>query len=224
MIIRNRLKYAATFKESMLITKQRLIKVDGKHRTDPKFPVGFMDTITIDKTGDKYRMLYDAKGRFQLHKISEAETQIKLCKVKNVSYAPNRTPFLSTHDGRTIRFPDPNVRINDTIVVDQASGKIKEWVRFKPGALVMITGGANTGRIGEIVNRERHPGSFDIIRVKDSADNKFATRIANCFVIGATATTPLVSLPKAKGIRTSLVVDREKKLADQIKQRKKGKH
>jgi len=222
MIIRNRLKYAWTYPETFLVLKQRFVKIDGKVRTDPKFPVGFMDTVTIEKTGDKFRVLYDSKGRFTLTKISEAESQTKLCRVKNVAYAPGRTPFLSTHDGRTIRFPDPNVRINDTILIDQASGKIKEWIRFKPGALVMITGGANTGRVGEIISRERHPGSFDIIRVKDSADNKFATRIANCFVIGNSAQTPLIALPRGKGIRTSLVVDRERKLQDAIK-RKKGK-
>jgi small subunit ribosomal protein S4e len=223
MILRNRLRYASSYPEAFLILKQRFVKIDGKARTDPKFPVGFMDTITIEKTGDRFRMLYDAKGRFQLNKITEAESQTKLCRVKKIAYAPNRTPFLSTHDGRTIRFPDPNVRINDTIVVDQATGKIKEFVRFKPGALVMITGGANTGRIGEIISRERHPGSFDIVRVKDAADNKFATRISNVFVIGASPSTPLISLPRQKGIRASLVVDRERKLAEMKKQRK-GKH
>jgi len=223
MILRNRLKYASTYPESFLILKQRFIKIDGRVRTDPKFPVGFMDTITIEKTGDRFRMLYDAKGRFALNKITEAEAQTKLCRVKNVAYAPNRTPYLSTHDGRTIRFPDPNIRINDTIVVDQATGKIKEFVRFKPGALVMITGGANTGRVGEIISRERHPGSFDIVRVRDAADNKFATRISNVFVIGANPSSPLVSLPRQKGIRASLVVDRERKLAEMKKQRK-GKH
>jgi len=223
MIIRNRLKYAATYPEAFLILKQRFVKIDGKVRTDPKFPVGFMDIITIEKTGDRFRMLYDSKGRFTLNKITEAETQTKLCRVKDVAYAPNRTPYLSTHDGRTIRFPDPNIRRNDTVVVDVNTGKIKEWVRFKPGALVMVTGGANTGRVGEIVALERHPGSFDIVRIRDAADNKFATRVNNVFVIGANATSPLIALPRQKGIRVSLVVDRERKLAEMKKQRK-GKH
>merc|ERR1719264_1441054 len=31
----------------------------------------------------------------------------------------------------------------------------------------MITGGRNTGRVGTIMSRERHPGSFDIVHVKD---------------------------------------------------------
>ena len=33
----------------------------------------------------------------------------------------------------------------------------------------MITGGRNLGRVGLVMHRERHPGSFDIVHVKDSA-------------------------------------------------------
>lgn len=40
------------------------------------------------------------------------------------------------------------------------------------------------GRIGVITNRERHPGSFDVVHVKDANGNSFATRLSNIFVIG----------------------------------------
>lgn len=40
------------------------------------------------------------------------------------------------------------------------------------------------GRIGVITNRERHPGSFDVVHVKDTTGNSFATRLSNIFVIG----------------------------------------
>lgn len=52
----------------------------------------------------------------------------------------------------------------------------------------MVTGGANLGRIGVITNRERHPGSFDVVHVKDSTGNNFATRLSNIFVIGKVRT------------------------------------
>ena len=42
VFLRNRLKYALTADEVKRIVKQRLIKVDGKVRTDPTFPAGFM--------------------------------------------------------------------------------------------------------------------------------------------------------------------------------------
>nr|CAD7263766.1 unnamed protein product [Timema shepardi] len=43
IFLRNRLKYALTNCEVKKIVKQRLVKVDGKIRTDPNYPTGFMD-------------------------------------------------------------------------------------------------------------------------------------------------------------------------------------
>jgi hypothetical protein len=38
-----------------MILMQRLVKVDGKVRTDTTYPAGFMDVITLDKTDDHFR-------------------------------------------------------------------------------------------------------------------------------------------------------------------------
>lgn len=45
IFLRNRLKYALTNSEVTKIVMQRLIKVDGKVRTDPNYPAGFMGKI-----------------------------------------------------------------------------------------------------------------------------------------------------------------------------------
>ena len=55
-------------KEVETIMKQRLIKIDGKTRTDTKFPTGFMDVVQIEKTGENFRIIYDVKGRFTVHR------------------------------------------------------------------------------------------------------------------------------------------------------------
>ena len=44
VFLRNRLKYALTGDEVKKIVKQRLIKVDGKVRTDTTYPAGLMGT------------------------------------------------------------------------------------------------------------------------------------------------------------------------------------
>ena len=54
---------------------------------------------------------------------------------------------------------------------------------------------------------QRHQGSFDIVHVKDSAGHIFATRLGNVFVIGE-GTKPLVSLPKSKGLKVSIIEQR----------------
>jgi len=42
LILRNRLKYALTYKEVTSILQQRVVKVDGKIRMDKCFPCGIM--------------------------------------------------------------------------------------------------------------------------------------------------------------------------------------
>ena len=57
VLLRNRLKYALTYKEVKMICMQRLVKVDAKVRTDMNFPTGFMDVVTLEKTNQHFRML-----------------------------------------------------------------------------------------------------------------------------------------------------------------------
>jgi ribosomal protein S4E len=217
VLLRNRLKYALNSREASFILRQRNVKVDGRVRVDPKYPCGFMDVLNIPKTKDLFRVLLDSKGRFSLVRVSDEESAIKLCKVvKRVTQA-NRIPAIVTNDGRTIRYPDPNIAAGDTIVLDTNTRKIKDFTKFKTGTLAMITGGKNMGRVGTISDVERHPGSFNIVHIRDKADNTFATRETNVFVIGRDAENPLVTLPKGDGVRTNVMYDREARLEKQAK-------
>ncbi|KAG8671591.1 hypothetical protein FPOAC1_004842 [Fusarium poae] len=101
VFIRNRLKYALNYRETKAILMQRLVKVDGKVRTDSTYPSGFMDVITIEKTGENFRLVYDTKGRFTVHRIQNEEAEYKLGKVKRVQLGRGGIPFLVTHDART---------------------------------------------------------------------------------------------------------------------------
>jgi len=219
ILLRNRLKYALTRNEVTKIVKQRLIKVDSKVRTDATFPSGFMDVISIEKTGENYRLLFDTKGRFILNPISTEEAKYKLCKIKQISTGPKGIPFCITHDGRTIRYPDPLIKNNDSVKVDLESGKIVDFVKFDVGNVVMITGGRNLGRVGVISGKEKHPGSFDIVNVKDAAGHTFATRLTNVFVIGKIeGKTPrsLVSLPKGRGIKKTILEEAAQRLGTSV--------
>lgn len=162
VLLRNRLKYALTGREVTAITAQRLIKVDNKVRTDPTYPAGFMDVISIEKSGEHFRLLYDVKGRFIVHRITPEEATYKLLKVKKVQLGAKGVPFIVTHDGRTLRYPDPVIRVNDTVKFDLENNKMLESIKFDTGANVMVTGGRNQGRAGVIVGREKHEGGFDV--------------------------------------------------------------
>ncbi|KAF9932414.1 40S ribosomal protein S4 [Linnemannia zychae] len=212
ILMRNRLKYALNGKEVQSILMQRLVKVDGKVRTDSTFPAGFMDTISIEKTGENFRLVYDTKGRFTVHRITAEEAKYKLCKIKKVQLGAKGIPFVVTHDGRTLRYPDPLIKVNDTIKLDLETSKFNEFIKFEVGNVAMVTGGRNTGRVGVIVHRERHVGGFDIVHIKDVLDRQFATRVSNVFVIGE-GNKPWVSLPKNKGVKLTIAEERDRRRA-----------
>jgi len=222
LILRNRLKYALTRREVVQIVMRRLVEVDHKIRTDINYPAGFQDVLTIPKTDEKYRLLYDVKGRFTLTRIQADEAKFKLCKIvkkgtgskASIGRNPAHTgpagsiPYGVTHDGRTVRYIDPTAKVGDTIKFDLTTGKAVDLVHFEPGNVCMITAGANKGRIGVLSSREKHPGSFEIAHLKDRKGNSFATRAGNVFVIGDGA-KPWITVPRSKGIKLSILEERE---------------
>ena len=205
--LRDRLKYALTNKECMQICMERCVKVDGKIRTDYNFPTGFMDVLELEKSGDRYRVLYDVKGRFVLHRINREEAGYKLCRVNKVYISAKKIPVAVTHDGRTIRYPDPDVKVNDTVKVSIETGKMSDFYKFELGALVTLTRGRNAGRVGTLMHIERHLNSFDIATIKDAKGHTFSTRVHNVFVIGS-GSKPEVSLPKGRGIKKTIMEER----------------
>lgn len=209
----------------MQIVMRRLVTVDNKVRTDINYPAGFMDVISIPKTDEKFRLLYDTKGRFTMNRLSAEESKFKLCRVlklsRNSKASAGRNPghfgqagavpCAVTHDGRTIRYIDPKAKIGDTIKLDLETGKVVDICHYAPGNVCMVTNGANKGCVGILTSIEKHPGSFEIAHLKDRRGHAFATRAGNVFVIGE-GSKPWVSLPRAKGIKLSIIEEREKNL------------
>ena len=188
VLLRNKLRIALNAREAKTIVKAREgnIAVDGKVRTDHKYPVGFMDIITITKTQTNYRIVYDVKGKFRLIKISKEDAKFKLCKVTKRQMGAKKIPYIFTNDGRTLRFPHPDIKQNDTIKLNLQTNEIMEYYKYKEGVHVMINGGNNIGRAGTIEKIEKHPGSYEIVYIKDTTGKIFSTKLSNVFVIGDT--------------------------------------
>merc|ERR1719421_1554393 len=109
-----------------------------------------------------------------------------------------------THDARTIRFPNPDIHVFDTVKVNTKTGAVMSQIKLEAGNTVFVTGGANRGRVGVITNRTRIQGAFDMVAVKDKNGESFNTRIDNCFVVG-TGNQSEVTLPKGQGLRLSIL-------------------
>jgi small subunit ribosomal protein S4e len=214
VLLRNRLRYALSGQEAIKICKDKSgnVKVDGKVRRDHRFPLGCMDVVSLPKTGENFRILYDIKGRFQPVRIDAKEAGFKLCKIKRKVQGKNKIPYIVTHDGRTIRYPHPDIKKNDSIKLNLETGEVDGVVKFENGSMVFVTGGNNIGRVGTLMHVEHHPGSYEIVHIKDSQGKMFATRLSNIFTIGQ-GKKPMIKLPKGDGQRLSLIAERNAKIA-----------
>lgn len=226
LILRNKLKYALTRREVVMILMRRHIAVDGKIRTDPNFPCGFQDIITIEKTGEQFIVLLDPRGRFVLEK-TEGKVNTKLLRVKKLSKGTKSkvganplihgqagaVPFIVTHDGRTIRYPHPDIRVGDVVKYNLETKEIEGFIKLQQGTLVTVSKGNNVGRMGTISRFESHPGSFNIVHVKDKTGHEFATRLENVFAVGGTDGKAWTQLPRGGGVRLSIQEAYDKQLA-----------
>ena len=125
-LCRHHLKLCLNAREANIIVqdKETGVRVDNKARRSIKFPVGIMDTISLAKTNEHYRVLYDVKGRFTLVKVKDTEAKFKLLKVIKKAVGLNKIPYIVTSDARTIRFPHPEINEGDTIKYDLEKGQI----------------------------------------------------------------------------------------------------
>jgi len=108
------------------------------------------------------------------------------------------------------------------VKVDLKTNKVIGHLKFEVGNLCMVTRGANIGRIGVLVHTDKHPGSFDIVHLRDRRGATFATRLHNVFVIGE-GRKAWISLPRGKGVKTTIVEERDKRLGGKKGERKEDK-
>ena len=200
-----------------------------------------LDVISIEKSGEHFRVLYDTQGKFVLKTLKPEEAKVlPLYKTLNVSYdfslssarsrgrksVPTRFPTLwpmtrelsvtltlksqSSTPSSSIWPPTRSLSIWSSKLVPFCILILSWYTHHILGNLAYVTGGNNIGRVGTILHRERHLGSFDIVHIKDAHGKQFSTRISNIFVIGK-GKKALISLPRDNGIYQTHMEKKEEK-------------
>ncbi|MDO5849601.1 MAG: 30S ribosomal protein S4e [Methanobacteriaceae archaeon] len=193
VIVRDVLGLADNSREAKRIINNGDILIDGKAKKDYKFPVGFMDILSIPKTGDNYRLLLDTKGRLNLHPISEEDAKVKLAKIVNKSTIKGGVCQLNLHDGRNVLVEEDNFAGQDVIALGVPEQEINATYKFEEGAVVLVIGGKHTGEIGKVkeinVNESSKPNT---VIIEKANNDTFLTLKEYAFVIGADE--PVISL------------------------------
>ncbi|KAH9411024.1 putative ribosomal protein S4 [Ordospora pajunii] len=195
------LKYAGNRKELRIILEGNNVKVNGRVRTDPHFPVGLFDVLSIDKTGEHFRVFYTVSKKFHLHKIASSEAEYRLAKVVK-KYSHLNVPYVVSSCGLNIRFCDPAIRIGDTIRIDNGSGKVSGYITPGVDKVVYVLNGRSKGCIG-VVNTINKHADAKIYGMTDFAGHSFSCADKNCVFIGESRDDIWITLLKENGIKYS---------------------
>lgn len=190
-LLRDHLHKAETAREAKAIIGRRDVKVDGRPVTNPSFAVGLMDVISIDKTGEHFRMMMDSHGRLTAVKIEADEAKWKLCRVEDARTLRGGVQQYNLHDGRNIQSTKTAYKPGDTLRIELPKQKVLANYPFKEGATALIISGTHTGQLAQVESHVVVRSSFpDIVKFKEG----ISTIRPNVFVVGTGRSE--VSLPE----------------------------
>lgn len=192
--VRDNLGLCDTGREARRIIGNREIIVDMSPTRDFKRPLGLMDTVSIPKAKQHYRVLLDRKGRLQMVPIDEMDATWKLARIDNKTTVKGGRTQINLHDGRNILLEKDEYKTGDVLKIELPTQKVLSHYPMVKGAVAMVISGSHTGDMSTV---EQHlptrSSSEDLIEFTDG----FSTVKSNVFVVGADraeVTVPEVSI------------------------------
>jgi len=195
VIVRDALSFAETNKEAKMLIKQGKVLVDGRLRTDERYPVGIMDVIALPNAKQLFRVLPAHGGRLHLHPIEDKEAEIKLCRIMGKKTVKGGTMQLTLHDGRSLHIQKGGelFGVNDVLQVKIPEQEILDHVRLEEGALALVTSGASRGKYGVLTSLGPEPGNKRMAIVRTPDGEEARTLASYVFAVGSGK--PLISIP-----------------------------
>lgn len=185
LLLRDYLALARTAKEVDKILFGRQVLIDGVVRRDPRFPIGLMDVVQMQAIGRSYRILLDGRGRLALHDIPQTEASFKLCKVAHKVIIRSKKVQLTFHDGKTLVGDFQEYKPRDVVKLAFPELKVLERLPFEEGALALVIGGKNVGKIGKIVEIKLIQGTQpNIVTLQALDSSTFQAPEDYVFVVG----------------------------------------
>jgi len=159
VLLRDTLKKVKTLREAKSSIYGGKVKIDGVIQKSLHHSIGLMDIIELDGVTDVYRLVPNNGHILEPIKIDAAEKSKKLVKVKSKTTIKDGKTQLGFHDGRTM-ITDINANIDDTCLLQIPEQKILDVIKFEKNSQVIVTKGANAGRVGLI--NEIKQGTFTL--------------------------------------------------------------
>lgn len=185
LILRDMLHACDTAREARHILNGHHVLVDGRAVTDPKFPIGLMDVISLEDAKAYYRMVVDPRGRMRLQPIEAPEAKWKLCRIEGKTTVRGGATQLNLHDGRNLLLAKDAHKTGTTLKLSVPEQKVIGHFDLADGATVLVTGGKHVGELAHVlaVQKTRNPRA-NVVTFKEG----FSTDIDKVFVVGKETT------------------------------------
>ncbi len=188
-IIKEILKIVKTSKEVRAILNKGLVKVDGKVRKDPNFPVSILDVVSI--LDENYRLFINTKRKLFLHKVKKTDATIKPKKIIGKKILKGNKLQINFIDGNNLLSKEDKVKVSDTIVYE--NDKEKDKLKFEKGSLIYLIEGKQVGKIGVIKEVQLSKGTQPTKILFQSEKKDYTTLKDFAIVVGKTK--PVIEIP-----------------------------
>lgn len=183
VVLRDLLKVASNLGEVRQILSRRLVEVDGKARTNEKFPVGLMDVLSFQKSGKHYLVIVDNKGRLAFEEIKKDAASQKLVRVVKKHTAPGGKITYTFHDGRNM-LGDNHVKVGDTVLISLPKAAMKSHLKREKGATCLVVEGKHAGKVVKLKDIIDRAGGKPPEAIVQHGKDEFITVAKYLFVVG----------------------------------------
>ena len=151
-----------------------MVSVDGKKIKEEKYVVGFSDVVSVKD--DYFLVWLNEKGKIISVK-QDGNVDSKKVKVMSKHKGKGSKDILFTSDARNIVSEKTDVQINDSVILDFSTGKIKDKIPFEQGREVIVFNGKNAGRKGKI----KEIDGYSVL--VSGKDGEFVSSIKSCMAL-----------------------------------------
>ena len=190
LILREILGFAKSHRDLKFMLNRKLVLVDGKPKTSPRWMVGPGDVLSVPSIDAYYRMLpWVGRRKVKLVAISKDDANWKLCVIKNKKVIRGGDLQLNLDDGRNILIKKDDKDFSTystkgTLKVELPSQKVLDYYPFELNSAVLISRGTNTGLSGKLQYIEKRIGKNRSIAIVESGDERIITAMENIVVVG----------------------------------------
>jgi small subunit ribosomal protein S4e len=149
VVIRDLASMASLSKELKFMLKTGKVKVDGRERRTPRFPVGLFNVVSVPAEGVDFRLVPSTKG-LALVKVTAEEAKTKLCSVNTKTKVRGGHIQYGLHDGRSMVNDGLNLALGDAVLLEVPSQKVLGQAKLARGSVGLILTGDRAGQLGKI--------------------------------------------------------------------------